>query len=163
MIKKAYFSGGCFWGMEELFRQQEGVTNTEVGYTGGSNSKPDYNNHPGHAEALEIAYDDSKTSYKKLLDYFFQVHDPTTLDRQGNDIGSSYRSAVFYQNESELNDAKEMIQLVNDSKNWNDPVVTSLEPFEKFWPAENYHQDYLQKNKGGYTCHFVRPHGSYLS
>lgn len=163
MIKKAYFSGGCFWGMEELFRQQKGVTDTEVGYTGGSNSNPDYNNHLGHAEALEIAYDDSKTSYEKLLDYFFQVHDPTTLDRQGNDIGASYRSAVFYQNESELNDAKEMIQLVNDSKNWKGPVVTSLEPFERFWPAENYHQDYLQKNKGGYTCHFVRPHGSYLS
>lgn len=163
MIRKAYLAGGCFWGMEDLFRQQPGVTDTEVGYTGGFNDHPDYNNHPGHAEALEITYDDSKTSYIKLLDFFFQVHDPTTVDRQGNDIGSSYRSAIFFQNESELDDAKQMIALVNDSKFWGNPVVTKLEPFKKFWPAEKYHQDYLQKNKGGYTCHFVRAHGSYLS
>lgn len=162
MIKKAYLAGGCFWGLEDLIREQTGVVDTEVGYTGGTNENPDYNNHPGHAEALEITYDDTKTSYKQILDYFFRIHDPTTLDRQGNDIGTSYRSAIFYQDDSELNDAKEMIKLVNDSGNWDDPVVTTLEPFTKFWPAENYHQDYLINNPGGYSCHFVRSFSSYL-
>jgi peptide-methionine (S)-S-oxide reductase len=163
MVKHAYFAGGCFWGLEDLVRQQPGVTETEVGYTGGSNDHPTYENHPGHAEALRITYDDAKTSYVKLLDYFFQVHDPTTLDRQGNDTGTSYRSAIFYQNDSELAGAKKMITLVNDSGNWKGPVVTTLEPFKKFWPAEVYHQDYLQKNANGYTCHYVRSFGTYLS
>lgn len=163
MIKKAYLAGGCFWGLEELVREQPGVIDTEVGYTGGTNDNPDYQNHPGHAEGLEITYDDTKTSYKKILDYFFRVHDPTTVDRQGNDVGSSYRSAIFYQNDSEFNDAREMIDLVNASGNWEDPVVTTLEPFTKFYPAEHYHQDYLQDNPNGYTCHFVRSFGSYLS
>ena len=162
MIKKAYLAGGCFWGLEELVRAQSGVTDTEVGYTGGSNDKPDYQNHPGHAEALEITYDDSKTSYKKILDYFFRVHDPTTVDRQGNDVGKSYRSVVFYQDDEELDDAKEIIELINKSGNWDSPVVTTLEPFKKFWQAEDYHQDYLQQNLGGYTCHFVRSFPSYL-
>lgn len=163
MIKKAYLAGGCFWGLEELFRTQPGVVDTEVGYTGGTNDAPTYQNHPGHAEAMEISYDDTKTTYLKILDYFFRVHDPTTLNRQGNDIGDSYRSAIFYQNETELADAKKMIQLVNESGNWEHPVVTTLEPFTRFWPAEDNHQNYLQENPGGYTCHFVRSFGSYIS
>ncbi len=163
MIKKAYLAGGCFWGLEDLVRQQPGIVDTEVGYTGGDNENPNYHNHPGHAEGLEITYDDSKTTYRAILDYFFRVHDPTTLNRQGNDAGSSYRSAIFYQDDLELKDAQAMIQLVNDSGNWDDPVVTNLEPFTKFWPAESVHQDYLLVNPGGYTCHYVRSFGSYLN
>ncbi len=162
MIKKAYLAGGCFWGLEELVREQIGVVDTEVGYIGGSNDNPNYHNHPGHAEGLEVSYDDSKTSYTQILDYFFRIHDPTTLNQQGNDKGSSYRSAIFYQTESELLDAKKMIELVNKSHNWDSPVVTTLEPFTKFWPAEDYHQDYLQNNPSGYTCHYLRSFGSYL-
>lgn len=162
MTHKAYLAGGCFWGLEDLIRTQPGIVDTEVGYTGGENSNPTYQNHPGHAEAVEITYDDKKTSYLKILDFFFQSHDPTTKDRQGNDMGTSYRSAIFYQNEKELDGAKRMIDLVNKSGNWQNPVVTTLEPFKKFWPAELYHQNYLQKNPGGYTCHYVRPFGSYL-
>ncbi|NBX97371.1 peptide-methionine (S)-S-oxide reductase [bacterium] len=162
MTKKAYLAGGCFWGLEELVRQQPGVVDTEVGYTGGTNNNPTYQNHPGHAEALCISYDDTKTSYKHILDFYFRVHDPTTLDRQGNDVGAAYRSAIFYQDYAELADAKDMISLVNNSGNWPNPVVTTLEPFTKFWPAEDYHQDYLQQNPGGYTCHYVRQFGSYL-
>lgn len=155
MTKKAYFAGGCFWGLEQLFRDQPGVITTEAGYTGGKNENPTYENHPGHAEALEIEYDPDVTSYKKLLDFFFQVHNPTTLNRQGNDIGTSYRSAIFYQDEEEKATALEMIDIVNESGRWADPVVTSLEPFTRFWPAESYHQDYLEKNPGGYTCHAI--------
>lgn len=163
MIKKAYLAGGCFWGMEELFRNQPGVTETEAGYTGGKNENPTYQNHPGHAEALEISYDDSKTDFSHLLDFFFRIHDPTKLNRQGNDVGEAYRSTIFYQNEAELNESKKMIELVNDSDLWDSPAVTTLEPFTKFWPAEGYHQDYLQNNSGGYTCHFVRRRESFLS
>jgi methionine-S-sulfoxide reductase len=112
MIKKAYLAGGCFWGLEDLVREQMGVIDTEVGYTGGSNDNPDYRNHPGHAEGLEITYDDTKTSYKKLLDYFFRVHDPTTLDRQGNDVGSAYRSAIFYKDESERKSLSQEIGII---------------------------------------------------
>ena len=162
MIKKAYLAGGCFWGLEDLMRQQPGVVDTEVGYIGGSNDNPNYHNHPGHAEGLKIIYDDSKTSYIHILDYFFRIHDPTTLNRQGNDTGSSYRSAIFYQNQSELSDAKKMIELVDKSNNWHSPVVTTLEAFTKFWTAEDYHQDYLQNNPSGYTCHYIRPFDSYL-
>ena len=162
MIKKAYLAGGCFWGLEDLVRQQLGVVDTEVGYTGGLNDNPTYQNHPGHAEGLKNSYDDTKTSYRAILDYFFRVHDPTTLDRQGNDVGASYRSAIFYQDDAELSDAKEMIRLVNESGNWPNPVVTTLEPFAKFWPAEDYHQDYLQDNPNGYTCHYVRGFDSYI-
>ena len=162
MIKKAYLAGGCCWGLEDPVRQQLGVVDTEVGYTGGLNDNPTYQNHPGHAEGLQISYDDTKTSYRAILDYFFRVHDPTTLDRQGNDVGASYRSAIFYQDDAELSDAKEMIRLVNESGNWPNPVVTTLEPFAKFWPAEDYHQDYLQDNPNGYTCHYVRGFDSYI-
>jgi peptide-methionine (S)-S-oxide reductase len=153
MIKKTYLAGGCFWGMEELFRKLPGVVETEAGYTGGENENPTYENHSGHAEALEIVYDDEKISFKQILDFFFCIHNPTTLNQQGNDIGTSYRSAIFYQNESEKTDAQEFIKIVNSSGKWQNNVVTSLESFERFWPAENYHQDYLQKNPGGYTCH----------
>lgn len=163
MLKKAYFAGGCFWGLEELFRTQEGVLEITAGYTGGmdiisstgSLQMPTYENHAGFAEALEIVYDDSLTNYKNLLDFFFQIHNPTTLNRQGNDIGDSYRSAIFYQDENELEQAKEFIDIVNKSGRWENPVVTTLEPFKKFYKAEEYHQDYLQKNPNGYTCHAI--------
>lgn len=155
-IKKAYLAGGCFWGMEDLFRVRPGVKDTEVGYLGGQNENPTYRNHPGHAEGLEITYDSNETSYMKLLDYFFTIHDPSTIDRQGNDIGSSYRSALFIQNEQERSDAEEIIRIVDESGRWPGKVVTTLEPFTKFWPAEAYHQDYLVTNPNGYTCHFER-------
>jgi peptide-methionine (S)-S-oxide reductase len=155
-IKKAYLAGGCFWGMEDLIRVRPGVIDTEVGYIGGKNENPTYQDHPGHAEGIEITYDPSKTSFKELLDIFYRVHDPTTVDRQGNDRGSSYRSAIFYQNEEELGEAREFIRLVDESGRWPGKVVTTLEPYTKFWPAESYHQDYLLKNPNGYTCHFER-------
>jgi peptide-methionine (S)-S-oxide reductase len=154
-MKKLYIAGGCFWGLEDLMRTLPGVVDTEAGYTGGENDNPTYENHTSHAEALEVTYNPEKISFKKILDFFFQIHNPTTLNQQGNDVGMAYRSAIFYQNEEEKRIAEEMIQIVNDSKRWNDPVVTTLEPFTKFWPAEEYHQDYLQKNPGGYTCHAI--------
>jgi peptide-methionine (S)-S-oxide reductase len=155
MKKKIVLAGGCFWGMEELIRKQPGVIDTVVGYTGGENENPTYENHPGHAEAVEIAYDSEKTSYEKLLDFFFQIHNSTTLNQQGNDIGTSYRSAIFYGNEEEKKAAENFIEIVNNSKRWKDPVVTTLEPLQNFYPAEDYHQDYLQKNPSGYTCHAI--------
>lgn len=148
--------------MEDLFRKLPGVVETVAGYTGGKNENPTYENHPGHAEALKIVFDPSKTSYNDLLDYFFQIHDPTTLNRQGNDVGSAYRSAIFYESDEQKKDAEAFIDLVNKSGRWPDPVVTTIEPLREFTVAEDYHQDYLQKNPGGYTCHFVRPGGSYL-
>ena len=155
MNKKAVLAGGCFWGLEELIRKQPGVVTTEVGYTGGTNNNPNYENHPGHAEAVEIEYDPSKTSYRNLLDFFFQIHNPTTLNQQGNDKGSSYRSAIFYGNEEEMKEAEDFIEIVNASKRWKSPVVTTLEPLKTFWRAEDRHQDYLQKHAGGYTCHAI--------
>lgn len=155
-LKKAYIAGGCFWGMEDLFRTRPGVKDTEVGYIGGSNENPTYHSHPGHAEGLEITYDPNETSYSELLDYFFRVHDPTTVDKQGNDLGSSYRSALFIQDENEEEAAKNVIEIVDGSERWPGKVVTTLEPYSKFWPAEEYHQDYLIKNPNGYTCHFER-------
>lgn len=155
MTKKAVLAGGCFWGLEDLIRKQPGVVDTIVGYTGGSVVDPNYHNHEGHAEAVEITYDDMQTSYKKLLDFFFQIHNPTTLNQQGNDRGTSYRSAIFYGNEEEKKEAEEFIKIVNDSKRWKDKVVTTLEPLSVFYKAEDYHQDYLVKNPGGYTCHAI--------
>lgn len=155
MTKKIVLAGGCFWGLEDLIRKQPGVVNTEVGYTGGENPDPTYANHTGHAEAVEIEYDPEVTTYKKLLDFFFQIHNPTTLNQQGNDIGTSYRSAIFYGNDEEREEAEKFIKIVDDSKRWPKPVVTSLEPLTKFYKAEEYHQDYLQKNVGGYTCHAI--------
>ena len=155
MIQETIFAGGCFWGLEELFRSIDGVLDTEVGYTGGTNDAPTYENHPRHAEALKIVYDTEKISYTQLLDYFFCVHNPTTLNQQGNDRGTSYRSAIFYNTEAERAEAEAFIEIVNASERWSNPVVTTLEPFTHFWPAESEHQDYLQKNPNGYTCHAV--------
>ena len=151
----AVLAGGCFWGLGDLLRTQPGVTETEAGYTGGENENPTYQHHPGHAEAVEITYDPTLTTYKKLLDFFFQIHTPTTLNQQGNDRGTSYRSAIFYANEEEKRTAEEMIEIVNESGRWESPVVTTLEPLTRFWPAEEYHQDYLQKHPDGYTCHAI--------
>lgn len=154
--KITYVAGGCFWGMEELFRQETGVVDTETGYCGGENENPTYRNHPGHAETLKVVYDPNQTDFKHLLDFFFRIHNPTTKNRQGNDIGTSYRSVIFYQNEAEKKEAEEFIKLVDASGVWKDPVVTTLEPFTTFWPAEEEHQDYLQHYPEGYTCHAVK-------
>ena len=155
MIKTIVLGGGCFWGLQELIRKQPGVVSTRVGYAGGSVDNPTYENHYGHAEVVEISYDTDATELKNILDFFFRVHNPTTLNQQGNDRGASYRSVIFYANEDERQEAEKFIELVNQSKRWPDPVVTTLEPFTKFFEAEDYHQDYLQKNPAGYTCHAV--------
>jgi len=155
-LQKAYLAWGCFWGMEELFRAFPWIINTEVWYIGWENENPTYRNHPWHAEALEITYEADEIDYSTVLDYFFRIHDPTTLNQQGNDRGTSYRSAIFFQNKFELEQAEKFIKIVNDSGRWDKEVVTTLEPFEAFYPAEDYHQDYLQKSPNGYTCHYVR-------
>lgn len=154
--KKAYIAGGCFWGMEELFRARPGIKDTEVGYQGGQNDNPTYRNHPGHAEGIELTYDPKEINFREILDYFFRIHNPTTVDQQGNDRGSSYRSTIFFQNEEEKAIAEEMIKIVDDSGRWKGKTVTTLEPFAPFWPAEPEHQDYLVRNPNGYTCHFER-------
>ena len=161
--KKAYIAGGCFWGMEDLFRNRLGIKDTEVGYQGGTNEHPTYRNHPGHAEGLELTYDPNETNFREILDYFFRIHNPTTVDRQGNDQGSSYRSAIFYQDAEEKAIAEAMIKVVNESGRWNAAVVTTLEAFSPFWPAEPEHQDYLVRNPNGYTCHFERFDQSFLA
>ncbi len=161
-IKKTILAGGCFWGMEELIRRQPGIINTDVVYAGGDTENPTYENHKGYTEAVLIEYNDRETDFKKILDFFFQVHDPTTYERQGNDIGESYKSIIFYQNEEEKKIAEDFINIVNNSGRWDSPVVTELKPLEKYYLAEDYHQDYLQKNPDGYTCHFVRDGGSYV-
>lgn len=161
--KDMYVAGGCFWGVEELIRAVPGVTDTEVGYTGGETKNPTYETvktgRTGHAEAIKISYDPSRISYEKLLELFFQLHDPTTLNRQGNDIGTQYRSTIFPQNEEEKKIAQQVIERENKSGRWKRPVVTTLEDFRQFYSAETYHQDYLQKNPGGYTCHYWRGQG----
>lgn len=154
--KKAYIAGGCFWGMEDLFRVRPGIVATEVGYIGGKNDHPTYQNHPGHAEGIELTYNPNETNFREILDYFFRIHNPTTVDRQGNDLGSSYRSAIFYQNEEEKTISQEVIEIVDTANRWDGKVVTTLEPYAPFWPAEDYHQDYLVKKPDGYTCHFER-------
>lgn len=154
--KKAYIAGGCFWGMEDLFRVRPGIVATEVGYIGGQNDHPTYQNHPGHAEGIELTYNPNETNFREILDYFFRIHNPTTVDRQGNDLGSSYRSAIFYQNEEEKTISQEVIEIVDAANRWDGKVVTTLEPYTPFWPAEDYHQDYLVKKPDGYTCHFER-------
>ena len=153
-MDKLTIGGGCFWGMEELFRAQQGVIDTRVGYAGGDNDNPTYENHPGHAETLEVTFDPAVTSRDALLDYFFKIHDPTTKNRQGNDVGTSYRSVIFYGNEDEKHTAKQSI--MRNQQHWERPITTSVEPLTQFWSAEEYHQDYLQKNPGGYTCHYER-------
>ena len=155
--KRAILAGGCFWGMQDLIRKQPGVISTRVGYTGGRNSHPTYRNHPGHAEAIEIVYDPAQTSFRNLLEFFFQIHDPTTKDRQGNDVGSSYRSEIFYVGDEQHDIALDTIADVDASGLWPGRVVTAVSPAEEFWDAEAEHQDYLERYPGGYTCHFPRP------
>lgn len=155
-LKKAYIAGGCFWGMEELFRVRKGIKDTEVGYIGGQNEQPTYRNHPGHAEGIELTYDPAEVSFREILDFFYRIHNPTTIDQQGNDRGSSYRSAIFIQNEEEKEIAEEVIELVDKSGKWEGKIVTTLEPYSTFWPAEPEHQDYLLRVPNGYTCHFER-------
>lgn len=162
MHNTLYLGGGCFWGLEAEFSSQPGVIKTCVGYSGGSITNPTYEDHPGHAETIEITYDSLKSSIVTLLDFFFRIHDPTTLNRQGNDVGSSYRSVIFYQNHQELEQAKYVIAAVEASGLYKMPVVTQLESFNKFYPAEEYHQKYLRKHPGGYTCHYLRRTDSLL-
>ena len=153
----AVLAGGCFWGMQDLIRRQPGVLATRVGYTGGDVANATYRHHEGHAESIEIVFDPSVTSYRDVLAFFFQVHDPTTKDRQGNDRGSSYRSAIFYANEVQRQSALDVIADVEASGLWPGPVVTEVEPAGAFWEAEPEHQDYLERYPQGYTCHFARP------
>lgn len=160
--KKAYIAGGCFWGMEDLFRVRPGIIDTEVGYLGGENDSPTYGDHPGHAEGIELTFNPEETSFKQILDYFFRIHNPTTVDQQGNDRGSSYRSSIFFRDEEEKSIAEEVIKIVQDSNKWEDKVVTTLEPFTTFWSAEPEHQDYLVRNPNGYTCHFERFEKSFI-
>ena len=156
-LKKATLAGGCFWGVEDLIRKLPGVVGTEVGYTGGKVKNATYRNHEGHAEAIEITFNPSKISYEQILEFFFKIHDPTTMNRQGNDIGTSYRSAIFYHDDEQRQVAERMKQKVDASGAWKRPVVTEIVRASEFWTAEDYHQDYLQKNPGGYTCHYERP------
>ncbi|MGA9887707.1 MAG: peptide-methionine (S)-S-oxide reductase MsrA [Candidatus Acidiferrales bacterium] len=155
--EKAILAGGCFWGTQELLRRRPGVISTRVGYTGGDVANATYRNHEGHAEAIEIIFDPQKLSYRKLLEFFFQIHDPTTLNRQGNDTGTSYRSAIFYTTEEQKKIAQETIADVNASGLWPGKVVTEIKPAAAFWEAEPEHQDYLERIPNGYTCHYVRP------
>ena len=153
----ATLAGGCFWGMQDLIRKMDGVISTRVGYTGGDVENATYKNHGTHAEGIEVVYNPEKISYRRLLEFFFQIHDPTTENRQGNDRGMSYRSAIYYANEAQKAVALDTIADVNASGLWPDRVVTELEPLGAFWEAEPEHQDYLERIPNGYTCHFIRP------
>lgn len=153
----AVLAGGCFWGMQDLLRKKDGVLSSRVGYTGGQNDQPTYRNHPGHAEAVEIVFDPERITYRDLLEFFFQVHDPTTLNRQGNDVGTSYRSAIFYTDEGQRAVAEGIIEEIDNSRKWPGKVVTEVTPAVTFWEAEPEHQDYLIKRPNGYTCHYIRP------
>ena len=156
-VDKAILAGGCFWGMQDLIRKLPGVVSTRVGYTGGEVENATYRNHEGHAEAIEITFDPEQISYRDLLEFFFQIHDPTTVNRQGNDIGTSYRSAIFYTDDEQRRVAEETIADVEASGRWPGKVVTEVTPAGAFWEAEPEHQDYLERYPNGYTCHFVRP------
>ena len=155
--ERAVLAGGCFWGMQDLFRRLPGVRRTRVGYTGGDVPNATYRDHKGHAEAIEIVFDPQRTSYRDLLEYFFQIHDPTTKDRQGNDVGSSYRSEIFYTSEAQKAEAERTIADVDASGLWPGRAVTKVSPAREFWEAEPEHQDYLERLPSGYTCHFPRP------
>ena len=153
----AILAGGCFWGAQELLRKRDGVISTRVGYTGGEVPNATYRNHEGHAEAVEIVFDPQRVSYRDILEFFFQIHDPTTKDRQGNDVGTSYRSEIFYTTDEQRRVAEETIADVDASGLWPGKVVTEVSAAGPFWEAEPEHQDYLQRYPNGYTCHFVRP------
>jgi peptide-methionine (S)-S-oxide reductase len=155
--ERAVLAGGCFWGMQDLFRRNEGVSLTRVGYTGGDVPNATYRNHGTHAEAIEIIFDPTKVSYRQILEFFFQIHDPTTPNRQGNDRGPSYRSAIFFTSDEQRRVAEDTIADVNASGLWPGKVVTKVLPAGAFWVAERGHQDYLERFPAGYTCHFVRP------
>ncbi len=155
--ERAVLAGGCFWGMQDLIRKLPGVISTRVGYTGGEVPNATYRNHGNHAEAIEIIYDSARISYRKLLEFFFQIHDPTTVNRQGGDIGASYRSAIFYTDDEQKAVAEDTIADVEASGLWPGKVVTEVAPVGDFWEAEPEHQDYLERIPYGYTCHFVRP------
>jgi peptide-methionine (S)-S-oxide reductase len=155
--ERAVLAGGCFWGVEDLMRKLPGVLRTRVGYTGGDVPNATYRNHGTHAEGVEIIFDPDRISYREILEYFFQIHDPTTVNRQGNDVGMSYRSAIYYVSEEQKRVAEETIADVEASGRWPGKVVTEVEPVGDFWEAEPEHQDYLQRFPNGYTCHFPRP------
>jgi len=155
--ERAVLAGGCFWGMQDLIRRRPGVISTRVGYSGGDVENATYRNHGSHAEAIEIIFDPRVISFRDLLEFFFQIHDPTTRDRQGNDRGTSYRSAIFYANPEQERIARDTIADVDASGLWPGKVVTQLSPVGDFWEAEPEHQDYLERYPTGYTCHFVRP------
>lgn len=156
----ATLAGGCFWGMEDIIRNIPGVINTTVGYTGGSVDNPTYNivklGTTNHAESVQVEFDSTKLSYEDLLGFFFRMHDPTTLNQQGNDKGTQYRSAIFYHSPAQKSTAEKVIQKIEAAKKWSRPIVTQVIEASKFYPAEDYHQDYLKKNPGGYTCHWLR-------
>ena len=157
MTETAILAGGCFWGMQDLIRRQPGILSTRVGYTGGDVPNATYRNHGTHAEGIEIIFDPAITSYRRILEYFFQIHDPTTPNRQGNDVGASYRSAIYYLSEEQKRVALDTIADVNASGLWPGRVVTEVDPAGDFWQAEPEHQDYLERYPNGYTCHFPRP------
>ncbi|GGI68419.1 peptide methionine sulfoxide reductase MsrA 2 [Shewanella hanedai] len=156
-VEKAILAGGCFWGMQDLIRKRTGVISTRVGYTGGDVVNATYRDHGNHAEGIEILFDNTLTSFNEILAFFFQIHDPSTSDRQGNDKGASYRSAIFYDSNEQKTLAEKMIARINASGIWPGTVVTELSPAGDFWQAEPEHQDYLELRPNGYTCHFPRP------
>ena len=155
--ERAVLAGGCFWGMQDLIRKQPGIIRTRVGYTGGEVKNATYRNHGNHAEGIEIVYDPAKTDFRAILEFFFQIHDPTTKNRQGNDVGASYRSAIYYLNDEQRRIAEDTIADVDASGLWPGKVVTEVAPAGDFWEAEPEHQDYLERFPNGYTCHFIRP------
>lgn len=155
--EEVYLAGGCFWGMQDLLREIPGVLETDVGYTGGDVKNATYRNHNGHAEAVRVVYDPDTLSFEDLLAWFFRMHDPTTLNRQGNDIGSAYRSAIFYKTDEQRRIAEEFKQRLDANGEWGRPIVTEIVAAGDYWLAEPEHQDYLRKVPGGYTCHFMRP------
>jgi peptide-methionine (S)-S-oxide reductase len=157
MSERAVLAGGCFWGMEDLIRKMPGVISTRVGYTGGDVPNATYRHHGTHAEGIEVIFDPAKMSFRRLLEFFFQIHDPTTLNRQGNDRGVSYRSAIYYVDEAQQAEAQRTIKDVNASELWPDTVVTEVAEVSDFWEAEPEHQNYIERIPHGYTCHFIRP------
>ena len=157
MSERAVLAGGCFWGMQDLIRKMPGVLSTRVGYTGGDVPNATYRYHGTHAEGIEVIFDPDQISYRKLLEFFFQIHDPSTLNRQGDDRGLSYRSAIYFENDAQKAEAERTIKDVDASGLWPDKVVTEVEPVGDFWEAEPEHQDYLERIPNGYTCHYVRP------